>query len=65
MIPARQLLGAAGLGVAAAAVALEHSGLLWTAVLMLGSSLALRLIAAFRKRRPPSPTDSLSASKDG
>ncbi|MGH7628551.1 MAG: hypothetical protein ACREOF_04040 [Gemmatimonadales bacterium] len=48
-----------------AGVALERPILVWAAIVLLGLSLLLRLVAAFRDRRAASASDSLSAPEDG
>ena len=64
MIFFRQLVGAAGLLLAGAAVGIGHRTLAWAAVALLGLSVALRLFAAFRRRGPPSGMDSASEGED-
>ena len=64
MIPWRQVLGAAGLLIAGAAVAAGQTALVWGAIAILAVSLGLRLFAAICKRRAASRMDSLSAGED-
>lgn len=64
MIPWRQVLGAAGLLIAGAAVAAGQTVLVWGAITILAVSLGLRLFAAICKRRAASRMDSLSAGED-
>jgi hypothetical protein len=64
VIPWRQVLGAAGLLIAGAAVAAGQTALVWGAIAILAVSLGLRLFAAICKRRAASRMDNLSAGED-
>jgi hypothetical protein len=63
LIAVRHGIALAGFLVGAAGTLLDHRGLVWIAIGLLGVALLLRVIKGFRERRP-SPPDSVSPSRD-
>ena len=56
----RRWLAYAGFGAAALAVAMDRRPLAWMAIVLLGLTLGMRLMALVRSRRAASVRDSLS-----
>ncbi len=64
MIALRRYIAVAGFLLGGAGAALDQPLLVWAAIGLLCAALLLRLFAAARDRRAPSPSDTLSAPED-
>lgn len=64
MIPVRQVLGTLGLLVAVAGVATGSRLVVWIAIVVLGASVALRVVDRVRRRRAEEAEESAPGPPD-